>query len=62
MVRPYIIEVPHVIEQANFLLWAAHNLERTADRVINLCERVLFTVTGEITELGNDDTGIESIS
>ena len=32
----YILEDRHVIEQANYLLWAAHNLERAADRVTNL--------------------------
>jgi phosphate transport system protein len=57
----YIIEDPHVIEQANSLLWVAHNLERTADRVINICERVVFTVTGELAELDTDDWGIESL-
>jgi phosphate transport system protein len=57
-----IMSDPGAIEQANYLLWVAHNLERTADRVINLCERVVFTVTGEMVELGTDDTGIESIS
>jgi phosphate transport system protein len=58
----FILEDPHVIEQANHLMWAAHNLERTADRVTNLCERVVYTVTGELTELGTDDTGIESLA
>jgi phosphate transport system protein len=57
----YILEDRHVIEQANQLMWAAHNLERTADRVINLCERVVYAVTGELTELGTDDSGIESL-
>ena len=57
----FILEDPHVIEQANHLMWAAHNLERTADRVINLCERVVYAVTGELAELGTDDTGIESL-
>ena len=47
----YIMADPSAIEQANYLLWAAHNLERAADRVINLCERVVFTVTGELEEL-----------
>jgi phosphate transport system protein len=56
-----ILEDPHVIEQANQLMWAAHNLERTADRVTNLCERVVYTVTGELAELGTDDSGIESL-
>ena len=57
----YIMEDPHVIEQANYLLWVAHNLERTADRVINICERVVFTVTGELAELDSDDWGVESL-
>jgi phosphate transport system protein len=57
----YILEDPQVIEQANMLIWVAHNLERTADRVINLCERVVYTVTGELTELDTDETGIESL-
>lgn len=39
------------LEQANYLLWAAHNLERAADRVTNICERTVFTVTGEMAEL-----------
>lgn len=58
----HIMEDPRVIEQANFLLWAAHNLERAADRVTNLCERVVYTVTGELVELGTGDSGIEGIS
>jgi phosphate transport system protein len=57
----YILEDPTLIEQANKLMWAAHNLERTADRVINLCERVVYAVTGELVELGTDDTGVESL-
>ena len=42
-------------------MWAAHNLERTADRVINLCERVVYAVTGELNELHSDESGIESV-
>jgi phosphate transport system protein len=57
----YIMEDPRVIEQANYLLWVAHNLERTADRVINICERVVFTVTGELAELDSDDWGLQSL-
>jgi phosphate transport system protein len=57
----HILEDRHVIEQANQLMWAAHNLERTADRVTNLCERVVYAVTGELTELDTDETGIESL-
>jgi DNA-binding NtrC family response regulator len=57
----HILEDRHVIEQANQLMWAAHNLERTADRVTNLCERVIYAVTGELTELDTDETRIESL-
>lgn len=46
-----IISDPNNIDQATHLLWVAHNLERTADRVLNICERVVFTVTGEMAEL-----------
>jgi phosphate transport system protein len=47
----YIIANPKNIEQANYLIWVAHNLERAADRVVNICERVVFTVTGEMIEM-----------
>jgi phosphate transport system protein len=50
-----IIEDPTVTDEATHLLWAAHNLERAGDRVTNICERVLFTVTGQMTELDIDD-------
>jgi phosphate transport system protein len=51
----YILADPKNIEQANYLLWAAHNLERAADRVTNICERVVFTVTGEMAEMDMED-------
>lgn len=46
-----ILANPRNMEQANYLTWAAHNLERAADRVTNICERVVFMVTGEMSEL-----------
>ena len=49
---------PRTIDQANYLLWVAHNLERTADRVTNICERVIFTVTGEMSELDVGEDGL----
>lgn len=49
-----IIADPSVIDRATYLLWVAHNLERTADRVTNICERVIFTVTGKLEELGDE--------
>jgi phosphate transport system protein len=51
----YVMQDPKNIERANWLLWAAHNLERLADRVTNICERTVFIVTGEIRELGDPD-------
>lgn len=54
-----MIHNPAVIDQANYLMWAAHNLERLADRVTNICERIIFVVTGEIMEM--DVTDDESI-
>ncbi len=47
----YIISDPKAIEKANWLLWVAHNLERFADRVINICERTLFVVNGRLGEI-----------
>lgn len=57
----YIISDPRTIDQATHLLWAAHNLERAADRVTNICERVVFTVTGEMREMDVENSGIESL-
>lgn len=39
------------IERATHLTWVAHNLERIADRVTNICERVVYLVEGKIEEL-----------
>lgn len=36
------------IHCATYLLWVSHNLERIADRITNICERVVFLVTGEL--------------
>ena len=49
----FIMVDPKNIERANWLLWVAHNLERFADRVTNICERTVFIVTGELTEFGS---------
>jgi phosphate transport system protein len=46
-----VIANPGCIDQAQRLTWVAHNLERVADRVSNICERVVFAVTGGIEEL-----------
>jgi len=59
-----IMADPSTVDRATYLLWVAHNLERTGDRVINICERVVFTVTGEMVEMDveeGEDLGLESI-
>lgn len=46
-----MIEKPEIIDHANLLMWVAHNLERMADRVSNICERTIFVTTGELLEI-----------
>jgi len=50
-----LIADPKAVERANWLLWTAHNLERFADRVTNICERTVFVVTGELAEINDTD-------
>jgi phosphate transport system protein len=47
----FMIADPATITRATHLLWVDHNLERVADRVTNICERVVFVVTGQIEEM-----------
>ena len=47
----YMMADPSTINRATHLLWAAHNVERMGDRVTNICERTVFTVTGSFEEL-----------
>jgi phosphate transport system protein len=48
----FMAEDPKTITRATRLVWVAHNLERAADRVTNICERVVFIVTGKMEEIG----------
>ncbi|MBT3881425.1 MAG: phosphate signaling complex protein PhoU [Candidatus Scalindua sp.] len=47
----FMTEDPTKITRATYLLWAAHNLERIADRVTNICERIVFLITGTMDEI-----------
>jgi phosphate transport system protein len=47
----FVLADPRTIERVNYLIWTAHNLERVADRVTNICERTVFIATGEIKEI-----------
>jgi phosphate transport system protein len=44
-------EDPACVERASRVMWAAKSLERAADHVTNIGERVVFLATGEVVEL-----------
>ena len=46
-----MVQDPTTIDHANYLMWAAHNLERMADRVTNICERTIYVATGTLREV-----------
>ncbi|MFA5367938.1 MAG: phosphate signaling complex protein PhoU [Dehalococcoidia bacterium] len=48
----FMAEDPRTITRATRLIWVGHNLERSADRVTNICERIVFVVTGKMEEIG----------
>jgi len=48
----FMAEDPKTITRATRLIWVAHNLERSADRVTNICERVVYMITGKVEEIG----------
>lgn len=45
-----MIADPSSIQRNTYLIWASHNLERIADRCTNICERIIYTVTGQMEE------------
>jgi phosphate transport system protein len=47
----YVMQDPRTIDRATWLTWVAHNLERIADRVTNIGERVIFLVTGQMEDI-----------
>ena len=49
----YMIEDPRTVTRAMYLLFCAHNVERVADRVTNICERVIFVSTGRMEEISS---------
>lgn len=53
-----VLQNPDQIKQANLLLMVAHNLERAADRATNICERVVYCVTGKLLDSGWDEEDV----
>ena len=47
----FMTQDPKTVGRATRLIWAAHNMERSADRVTNICERAVFVVTGRQEEI-----------
>ncbi|MDP2327786.1 MAG: phosphate signaling complex protein PhoU [Dehalococcoidia bacterium] len=41
---------PSQVQRLTYSLWVAHNLERVGDRCTNICERVIYTVTGRLAD------------
>ncbi|MBI2723871.1 MAG: phosphate signaling complex protein PhoU [Chloroflexi bacterium] len=46
-----MIKTPQDVQRITYLIWTSHNLERIADRVTNICERIIFMVTGQLEEI-----------
>ncbi|HEV2032750.1 MAG TPA: phosphate signaling complex protein PhoU [Candidatus Dormibacteraeota bacterium] len=46
-----MVSDPRHITEATYMIWITHNLERIADRATNICERVIYLVTGRVEEL-----------
>jgi phosphate transport system protein len=47
---------PENVERATYLLWAAHNLERVADRATNIAERAVYLATGKTVNIGDEES------
>lgn len=43
-----MVRKPAVVRRDTYLMWIAHNLERIADRVTNIAERIAFVVNGDV--------------
>ena len=48
-----VVAHPNNMQRGNYVLWVAHNLERMADRVTNICERTMFIASGELGEISD---------
>lgn len=51
----FMLNDPRTIDRATWLIWVAHNLERIADRVQNICERTVYERTGVMREFARHE-------
>ena len=49
-----VIQDNAAYENVNLVQWAVHNLERSADRVINICEWVVYKAVGKYVEMDSE--------
>jgi phosphate transport system protein len=50
----HVAEDPLRLNSANRVEWVVHNLERAADRVLNICEWIVYVVTGTYEEFDSE--------
>lgn len=55
----FMLNDPRTIDRATWLIWVAHNLERIADRVQNICERTVYDKTGKMSEISRPEPAAE---
>jgi phosphate transport system protein len=44
----FMLDDQSKVNRATYLLWVSHNVERIADRITNICERIIYMVTGDV--------------
>lgn len=52
-----MIEDPSRVEDQTHVLWVAHNLERVGDRATNVCDSLIFMLTGQRIAANSYDRG-----
>jgi phosphate transport system protein len=57
-----VVKAPTKYLHSNYYSWAAHNLERTGDRAVNICERTLYMITGKMEEMDYLEEGLSGVN
>jgi len=57
-----VVEQPTKYLHSNYYSWAAHNLERTGDRAVNICERTIYMMTGKMEEMDYLEEGVSGVN